>query len=905
MGILRILRQGREVGIFPLGPTPILAGRSEECAIRLACEYVSRRHAVFVERDGVAGVRNLSASNPTLLNGKPIEGVVRLQPGDRLQLGSYEILYAGAPSAAASVSARSKTRILKMAEGKEEAEQKSTVPEEAQIACAAAAVGPPSTAAGMPNGISPLPAEKGLADTASSSDVTLVMTRPANGEKSSAAPPAAEEVEEEIVKVPAKAEAESVAVGEFDAEEIEGEEAAPPPAATEGWSPLEMTPAMREVVAMRLAVFAELEALEQERQAMLGQEGLPEAAIAELRRQSREAQNLPLPESVRQQMSKQEERYAALQAKVAAGEAKPLSAAEEKARQLGLRQWQAILRRDSLSAQVESTFLPLAASEPLYRLFQRQGIAADALFAWSFYAVAVESLHRQSAAERRSLQSRLSDQESRGRGLLGFWRGSAAEKTDDLQSAEREAAAFLSRCSREVAALAPLLIEAFWRVYEPAAVILARRAFRPEEEPYLRAFLRYGLLSVSPHFILPDRLAAVLADCQQPLTAWDDAMAANHVLYADEYIEAVARGWTTPAIDENLELNERQSERWKGDKAWRRLIHSRVRTAALHETRERLLQRVHALRDKQEELEAQREKLIRHAPDYQKRQAELSQRIQHCRVEAARYERAVARIEDDFLPRQEEARREAEQKIKEAAEKDKGDLPPEALARREAVNLRRICRLCCNLKEVFPPFALRDFFRPQSPTINDRATVIRELEKVEKADPCIFSVPLMPVKKKVHRIYLRYAPTLVIAPGCGFLAYAWNPRAGPEVGRLAVPLCLSRPQLRERMFANLFADFRWDTSKAESGVDALLSDTLVAAYATVRWEYRKSGREVREKAGIYLEENDRRNWRRHYALYLASAHEGGRKLFFKCPEVYEQVIVPYIDFPEGVERLRR
>ncbi len=902
MGILRILRQGNEVAVFQLGPTPVLAGRSEECAIRLACEYVSRRHAVFVEREGIAGVRNLSVSNPTLLNGKQFEGVARLQTGDRLQLGSYEIEYGGAQSKPPSISARSKTRILKIAAVKQGVEQKSPAEAAAKSSTAGDAVvqkTPPAN--GQAPNAPPAQTEAVMPEGSRPADTTMVMQRTATGEKATAALSAAEEVEEESVGPSPKAEAESVAVGEFDAEEIENEDA-PPPA--EGWKPLEITDAVREVISARLAIFAELEALEQERQAMLGQE-LPDTVIAEIRRQSREAQNLPAADSIRQQMSKQEERYASLQAKIAAGEAKPLSAVEEKVRQLGLRQWQAILRRYSLGAQVESAFLPLAASEPIYLLFRRQGMAADALFAWAFYAVALESFQRQVAEERRARQNLLNDQEGKNRGILGLWRGGAAERGSEIQTAEREAAAFLARCSRESAAILPQLIEAFWRVYEPAAVIFVRRAFTPEEEQYLRAFLRYGLLSVSPHFITPERLAAILADCRQPLTAWDDAMSANHVLYADEYIEAVAKGWATPAIDENLELNERQSERWKVDKCWRRFIYSRLRTAALRETRERLLQRVHALRNKQEELETQRGKLIRHAPDYQKLQADLSQRIQHCRVEAARYERTVTRIEDVFLPQQAEASCETEQKIKEAEDKDKADLQPEALARREAVNLRRICRLCCNLKEVFPPFALRDFFRPPSPAVNDRASMIRELERVEKADPVIFSVPLMPVKKKMHRIYLRYAPILVIAPCCGFVAYAWNPRAGPEVGRLAVPLCLTRPQLRERMFANLFADFRWDTSKAESGVDALLSDTLVAAYATVRWEYRKSGREIREKAGIHMEENDRRNWRRHYALYLASAHEGGRKLFFKCPEVYEQVIIPYIDLPEGVERLRR
>ena len=85
--------------------------------------------------------------------------------------------------------------------------------------------------------------------------------------------------------------------------------------------------------------------------------------------------------------------------------------------------------------------------------------------------------------------------------------------------------------------------------------------------------------------------------------------------------------------------------------------------------------------------------------------------------------------------------------------------------------------------------------------------------------------------------------------------------------------------------------------------DVLTSDTLVAAYATIRWEYRKRSKETREKAGIFSEESDRLNWRRHYALYVLSAQEGGKRLFFKNKDVY-YAILKYIDLPEGVERLR-
>ena len=108
----------------------------------------------------------------------------------------------------------------------------------------------------------------------------------------------------------------------------------------------------------------------------------------------------------------------------------------------------------------------------------------------------------------------------------------------------------------------------------------------------------------------------------------------------------------------------------------------------------------------------------------------------------------------------------------------------------------------------------------------------------------------------------------------------------------------------EAMLWVVFADFRYTTSKAAAGVDFLMSDTLAAAYATVRWNYRKRSKEIRDKASINNQETDRKNWRRHYILYMRSAFDGGKYLFHKCPELYDS-LMKYMDLPEGVERLRK
>jgi hypothetical protein len=444
------------------------------------------------------------------------------------------------------------------------------------------------------------------------------------------------------------------------------------------------------------------------------------------------------------------------------------------------------------------------------------------------------------------------------------------------------------------------MVKEFWRVYTEAAPLILRSDLSEEEQRTLRLFLRYCAISTEAWMLSPEVAEALRADVQDVIETTDYTMNASRVFYADEYIAFVARGAITPSVDEDLELNGRHTPPWHADRLHRRRIGTIFKETALKEMAARLRRVVEKLRKNREDLELSRDKLMRSAPDYKKRSNALGQQIQKCRVEAARYERAITRIEDEYLPAQLDTRLEAEEKLGELD----FQITPDGLARKEAAALHRISRLTAKLKDPFPPFALRDNFSPGTEAVNDRATMLQELKEVERRDPVIFKEPLMQVKKISHRIYLRYCPVILLAPACGFIGYSWNPRSGNEVGRLALPVHMPRPGIRERMLHNMLADFRWDTSKASAGVDLLTSDTLVAAYSNVRWEYRRKQRETREKSAIYSEENDRQNFRRHYTLHLQSALDGGKKLFFKCPEVYD-ALLRYVLLPEGVEKLKK
>ncbi|RMF49714.1 MAG: FHA domain-containing protein [Bacteroidetes bacterium] len=68
-----------------------LLGRSSECDIVLSHPEVSGRHALLtIHASGVVEIQDMGSKNGTFINGQPIvQG--RLQPGDKLSFGSYEV----------------------------------------------------------------------------------------------------------------------------------------------------------------------------------------------------------------------------------------------------------------------------------------------------------------------------------------------------------------------------------------------------------------------------------------------------------------------------------------------------------------------------------------------------------------------------------------------------------------------------------------------------------------------------------------------------------------------------------------------------------------------------------------------------------------------------------------------
>lgn len=548
----------------------------------------------------------------------------------------------------------------------------------------------------------------------------------------------------------------------------------------------------------------------------------------------------------------------------------------------------ALVQRASLDAAIIRVAAPLGRNEPLAAILAASGHRPDALFGMAIYATAVERLQLLATNQKKQLIEEAATLRSR------------SEQARDLASRIEKLEATANAAGRELRAVESDLVKAFWAAYEQAAVLLVTGRLQGEQVDHVRAFLRYGLMGGAPWFVSDDRAAQLRADVLGACTFLDTELTATHVLYADEYLDLVAHGQITPAIDEDLELHQRGSLRWRQDKAWRRQIAGGIRTRALRQTMAELQGDVDRLNAEIEAAEQGMAKMSGGGPVAAEKREAIRNAVQEKRVTIARRLRAIERLRDKLLPEEEQRLQASEEKLKEAG----GALGPEELVRHEVGQVRRVTTLCARLKETFLPFTLRSDHRPEGGTVNTRQAVLAELQAIEASDPTIFKETVVHASKAPLRTYIRYSPYVLLAPGSGFMSYSWNPRDGTEVGRLVLPAYSQRPWMLQGLLQTLCADFRWDTSRSSAGRDLLTSDTLVAAYSRVRWDYRHRSRECRQNAAIYTEESDRKNWRRHYVQHLSSAHDGGRKLFFKCPPIYEAV-VKYIGLPDGVERLRK
>lgn len=78
---------------FDLGGAEVVIGRSSECQITIDDPLISRRHASVVTRGESAFVTDLASRNGVRVNGRLVKGEQKLEDGDRIRLGTQELVF--------------------------------------------------------------------------------------------------------------------------------------------------------------------------------------------------------------------------------------------------------------------------------------------------------------------------------------------------------------------------------------------------------------------------------------------------------------------------------------------------------------------------------------------------------------------------------------------------------------------------------------------------------------------------------------------------------------------------------------------------------------------------------------------------------------------------------------------
>lgn len=671
-----------------------------------------------------------------------------------------------------------------------------------------------------------------------------------------------------------------------------------------GLARIDVPPALLKAIDARLALYEQLDELVEQRKVFRSSERLPAAVAAELARQDAELDNLPTTGEIER-----------LQRELQAGDASGTNPEMRSAREMAMSQWRLIRdsNRESLPLVYKEAYR-LTVDEPLTKELAAARVDHGRLMGGAIYLLALGDMAQAAVSERSRISSRLrviagEDDAVAGGGVLGKI-GRLADKLRNRQDLKAESARLdrLDKASakrselalREMHFMEKTLVREFWKVYQCVAL-----RFIPMFEtmpPAVRAFLRHGAIGSKPWWMTDAMREYVFANCRDDVLAvFEHSATETAVLYADEHLAAVSRMECSPSPSDDLARLDKSSIEWKSDRGYRRIVNARSYNTLMRgmlvdlEDRERAL--AEEIRASEERLRNERRKLGGGSLA-----AELENEIEGLAIRRNNLDKNRKRIEREVVSSIIAAVEETEGRFR------KGELimpGREQLVRAEVEALADAACRVSGKRERFPPMVLREQASRDGDVINDRDGIRRWLEEHERLDPGVFKATVIPARRKHNRIELRIAPTVVIVPASGFSCLCLMPRSGMEGGRMIVPGCFAREDMRERQLANLLADFRWETSRNLAGRDAMQSDTLVGFFMRLRWEWRNLPKAKREKGLINNEASDKVNWRRIYELYLSDAMNGARQLHQRNPELYAGIVGTYVDLPEGCQAIEQ
>ena len=654
--------------------------------------------------------------------------------------------------------------------------------------------------------------------------------------------------------------------------------------------------------------------IETQRVALLSREDLPEDAAEELKKQQSSIKKPLTPDRILQKADQTV--IAAKQAKENGKEFPPrkLPAGDlyDHIIELGEMSEQLLVERAKLRSSTAIALANNFSKDKFYKVISACGVNSDLLHGTLYLYLSLLALRKEKQSELKKhyshwdgLYQAANEGATSKKGLGSFFKKKEdSSEQDDQGSPELDAA---STVLSPVLALANILdsdlpffekslCDHYWEVFEKtSSLILQNKVKNSSFNRYIRAFLRFGLISDHPAMISKEQSEHILNTCDEDKSHFKHEFGQTNIVYPDECLVQIREGIIPPSFDEELELEGQGTPKYKYDKAARKIYSSDFKIIIYGRERDRWQQKA----DEQQAALTSSETMLDEHEKGTKEYKTIQIAVRESRSEISRISKIVEKL-DTIIETEKETKENQQQTIDQLGYK----MNPDELAANEAKTIRRFCKLLGNLKEFFFPFLLRDNYKPEPSNLYDRITIGQHLSNFEKDDPTIFSSDLVNAQNPRKQVMIRFSPTIILYPVLGNMGFCVAPSGSVDTGRLILPILGGTQTPLPRMLVDMFADFRYDTAKENAGVDLMTSDTICAAYAKVRWDYRKKGKEFREKAGIYNDMQDKKNFKVHYRLYIESMDEAGKKLFFKCHEMYEG-FTKYIPLPAGKQKLSK
>ena len=875
---------------------PVLLGSTDTCEISIPFPTVSRRHAAFVFKNGICAVKDLNSFNGTFVNGKRITRPTVLNDGDTVRIANFFVRFKrerpGQAKQEPEPAASSETATLRPVTG-----------ENPQ---------PPADVESLIDDINPAIADDGT----DSMETQAYISPNIDSARLKAAPiapiPPAGEAESEPENVEAEAVGgdtgteETIAYPENPEEEEEFDLSryidSYPGSSMPEYDPAKIGEDLSKAIETRLRVFSLLDDLAEERRFFRMSSRLPEEVLTELGRQDREYYVLPLAEQVEKNLL--EYRHLSDGPLEEAGDAAadgphPPSPEMLKAEEMALSQW--LLLSESNRSNLPQVFrsaYALMADEPLAKEFRDAQIRHMDLLGGAAYLLTLQKMLADAQENREQLKAQIAATEGEGAAssIGKLFRNLTVSKAEKgrLEKLHQDELAQATRgiwLEREIKFMDQSLIREFWNVYTDAAI-----HFVPSNgnmQLPVRAFLRFGAISFNPWWMREETKKRIIAACSGTPGKSANLNGDGGIVYADEYLAAVADTERTPAPDDRIAALGTDSPEWKADRAFRRMINGCSYLARLRGVRNGIIEQIAGLNREMQACEARLAELSGDAVRADGREEKLQEQIYLLRERKKHVEKLAKILDKNFIMR-------VRDRTEAATERFHGSslpLPtPRYLIRRECETFADIARRMSDNRERFISLAIRDSGVGDENGVAVRPAVRTLFDAVEERDPDIFTQTLIPANKKSNRVVLRHEPSSVILPCLGATGYCADPREGTEGGHLFLPCLSARQTSRQRQVIHLLADYRWLTAAKEGGRDLSASDTLAGAFMRVRGYWRNFAKPRRERGLIFSEQPPYANWRRVYEFYV----EQGADKFRACnQDLYIDVFGKYFESPEA------